>query len=628
MNFLKPTSLYLLFLIPLLLLLYVLKLRRKTYTVSSSLLWEHAIEDMKANTPFQRLRKNLLLPLQIIFLTLAILALARPFWQGAASAAQNVILIIDGSASMKATDAGESRFEAAKSAAAKMVDDLDGGDRMMIIEAVSSPRIVSDFTSDKLQLQNTLDKMRPVDAPADLGRAIQLASSLAKNVRSSEIFLLSDGANMSTLLNDSKNESGYAGVPVQFIGFGKETADNVGITALEIGQGLANSSERQVFIALQSFSNVEKRSLLLELYHNENLIDVRELNLLPGERRSVIFDVPEYSEGSIESVIDVDDDLDVDNHAYHVATERSALKVLLVSADNQFLEEAIRTAPTGAQLFKEEPEAYSAGEEYDLIVFDGFVPNDLPNGNVMFVNPGADLPFGKLISYNDNPTVIDWDRSHPMMRFVELSNLRVRRSYNYEMSPWMKPLVESDVGTLAWLGENNNQRIVVLSFGFRSRPSNTNNFPMLTAFPIFMSNALNWLAGVDTESSRRQLRSGDPLKLSLTGPTVDQVVTVRKPDGVTVEVRPKDNRITFSDTDIVGIYEVIGDGFVERFAVNLLDESESDIKPAEKIKIAGQEIVSSSVSMVSNREIWSILIFAALILLAVEWWVYHRRVLV
>ena len=83
MSFLKPTSLYLLFLIPLLLLLYALKLRRKTYTVSSSLLWEHAIEDMKANTPFQRLRKNLLTPLQIIFLTLAI---------GATMTAENFLL--------------------------------------------------------------------------------------------------------------------------------------------------------------------------------------------------------------------------------------------------------------------------------------------------------------------------------------------------------------------------------------------------------------------------------------------------------------------------------------------------------------------------------------------------------
>jgi len=620
MNFLKPTSLYLLFLIPLLLLLYVLKLRRKTYIVSSSLLWEHAIEDMKANTPFQRFRRNLLLPLQIIFLALAILALARPFWRGATSASQNVILIIDGSASMKATDLGKTRFEMAKSAATKMVDDLSDGGRMMIVEAVSSPIIISDFTSDRLQLRNAISKMRPVDCSTDLNRAIQLASSLAKSEQNSEIFLLSDGAGKNNLLNPANTS------PIRFVGFGKETADNVGITAFEIGQSLSDSSENQVFVALQNFSDVEKQSLLLELYHNENLMDVRELNLMPGERRSVIFHSLEYAEGNVKAVLDVDDDLDVDNYAYGIITKQSGLKTLLVSAGNQFLEEVIRTASARVQLSKETPETYDTHAEYDLVVLDGFTPKDLPDRNSIIVNPETNLPFGKLLSQNDNPIVIDWDRSHPVMRFVDLSNLKVRRGYNYQMPPWMNPLIESDMGTLAWVGERNNQRVLVLLFEVRLRPSN--NFPMLPVFPIFVSNALNWLAGVDAESSHRQLKPGEPLKLSLPGVTADQTVTVRKPDGEAVKLDSEDGRIVFSDTDTVGIYEVAGDDFMEGFAVSLLNESESDIKPAEKIEIAGQEITSSTASAVNNREIWGSLVFVALILLAVEWWVYHRRVLV
>ena len=103
---------------------------------------------------------------------------------------------------------------------------------------------------------------------------------------------------------------------------------------------------------------------------------------------------------------------------------------------------------------------------------------------------------------------------------------------------------------------------------------------------------------------------------------------MRKPDGEEVRVQLQDGRIVCSDTDMVGIYEVMGDEFTQRFAVNLLDESESDIKPAEKIEFAGQEVVSSAASAVSNREIWGSLVLAALMLLAVEWWVYHRRVLV
>ena len=618
MNFLKPTFLYLLILIPLLLLLYVLKLRRKTHVVSSSLLWEQAIEDMKANTPFQRFRRNLLLPLQIIFLTLAILALARPLWRVTADTAQNIILIIDNSASMQANDGGDTRFQAAKSAAAKMVDDLGGGDRMMIIEAASSIKMLSNFTSDKLLLRNTLSKILPVDASTHLGRAIKLASSMARDAPNSEIFLLSDGAGKS-IMPDGVD------IPLRFIKFGKGEADNVGITAFEVGQSITQTSEFQVFVELQNFSDTE-RSLLLELYHNDNLIDVQELSLLSGERRNAIMPILTESGGSIKAVLDVDDALNVDNRAYHILTEHSSLKTLLVSAHNPRLEAAIRTVSTGVELSSEKPETYSTGEGYDVVVLDGYVPDEPSGKNTIFLNPETDLPFGKLTSYNDNPDVIDWDRAHPIMRFVDLSNLRIRRSHNYEMPPWIKPLVESDAGTVIWQGEHDGQRVIILPFETRFHSSN--NFTMLAAFPMFMSNALKWLAGADAESSYRQVSPGEPLKLPASSVAVNQTVTIKKPDGTEKVSQVPSNRIVFNNTDRVGIYEVTGDGFVEKFAVNLLDESESDIRPADKIEIAGQEITSSAVSAVSNREIWGSLVLLALVLLAVEWWVYHRRVLV
>jgi Ca-activated chloride channel family protein len=620
MDFLKPTYLYLLLLIPLLLLLYVLKLRRKTHVVSSCLLWEQAIEDMKANTLFQRLRRNLLLPLQVIFLTLAVFALARPFLRGTTTMAQNIILIMDCSASMKSTDVRGTRFEAAKSDAAKLVTELGSGDRMMIIEAKSSPRIASGFSSDKLQLQDALGKMQPADTSSGLSGAIQLASSIARDMQKSEIVILSDGAGMDRQQHDLRDASGR----VRFVRFGREDAGNVGIIALEMGRSYTEPSERQLFVALKNFGDAEQRSLLLELYHNEDLTDVRELSLSPGERRSVIFDGLRYTDGIIEVAIDIDDYLEVDNYAYYVITRPGLHRVLLVGTGNIFLEEAIRTSSAEVELSSEDPDSYSPDDEYDLIVFDGFVPDELPRRNLVFVNPQGDLPFGKLIGHSDNPSIIDWDRSHPVMRFVELSSLRVARGYNYEMPPWMMPLLESDTAILAWLGESDGYRIVVLPFDVR--PGASSNFSMLPAFPIFFSNALNWLA--ETDIHHRQLKPGDPMRFSLPGTATDQAVTVRKPDGKEVNLQLETDNVVFSDTDRVGVYEITGERFAKEFAVNLLDESESDIRPAGKIEIAGQEIASSNIYEVSNREIWSILVLVALVLLAVEWWVYHRRILV
>ena len=95
-------------------LLYMLRLRRREMMVSSTMLWQKLLRDREANAPWQRLRRNLLLFLQLLILACLVFALARPYIPVPTVATGNVVVLLDASASMQSTDETPTRFEKAR----------------------------------------------------------------------------------------------------------------------------------------------------------------------------------------------------------------------------------------------------------------------------------------------------------------------------------------------------------------------------------------------------------------------------------------------------------------------------------------------------------------------------------
>src|SRR5256885_5048961 len=177
MRFLAPAAFLFALTIPVVIVFYLLKRKRVVRLVPSTLLWQKFLAETQASAPFQRLRKNWLLILQIILLVIAVLALSRPFFATKSKPAQLRVVVLDTSASMQATDESPSRFEKARAEALKWVDSLANNDQMVILQAGANTEVKQSATSEKAALRRAVPARAPAPFPTPPVAAPQLGRS-------------------------------------------------------------------------------------------------------------------------------------------------------------------------------------------------------------------------------------------------------------------------------------------------------------------------------------------------------------------------------------------------------------------------------------------------------------------
>src|SRR5688572_1724345 len=174
MSFLSPLALLGLLFVPLVLAMYLLKLRRDRQVVPSTLLWQKLLTDVEANAPWQRLRKSLLLLLQLLLVALLALLAARPFLERPAGLAGDVVVVIDTSASMGATDVPPNRLTEAKALVIEKLKDLPANGTVSVIAAGQTARVVVSGTTDLGRVRAAIDGIAVEAASGDLGDALNL----------------------------------------------------------------------------------------------------------------------------------------------------------------------------------------------------------------------------------------------------------------------------------------------------------------------------------------------------------------------------------------------------------------------------------------------------------------------
>lgn len=420
--------------IPTLVILYFLKLRRRDMEISTTLLWKKAIQDLQANAPFQKLRRNILLLLQLLVLAAVLFALAQPEIRAETTTGKRSIILIDRSASMTATDGDisdkskfVSRLDAAKTQAANFVDALrepglfdDKADMAMVIAFDTSASVVQNFTFDKRLLKAAIQSIEPSDAPTSIDQAFKLAKAytgtrkfedqIQENVgfvpagEGAVIHLYSDGripdaADVGTSVEDK--------VVYHVIG-GAETP-NIGITALQVQRAFNDPGRLSIFVSMQSTAR-ERRSVDVQVAIDEQIVKVMTVPMpaavapqgaasADDEEKIDVKENPgaaDWKPGISGTEIRLDrveggvvtvqlrmadpDALDRDNTAYLAFPPAKRLAVALVTEGNFFLPEALGELGY-SKLDVLKPTDFQgrldAGQVagYDCYVFDQWLPN-------------------------------------------------------------------------------------------------------------------------------------------------------------------------------------------------------------------------------------------------------------
>jgi len=614
MNLISPQNFVFATLIGVILLLYVLRLKRKDRIVSSNLLWESALRDLQANAPWQKLRSSLLMWLQIAFLCLAVFALVRPSIKVLASGGQTIAIVIDSSASMAATDVAPSRFGRARAEASRLIKGLSPGDSAMIVAAAAQTHVLAPLTTDKNALQRALGNAKTEDTTCNLREAITLASSLLRNKKNAQIYVLSDGA-VAPLDDLSTGKIG-----LQFVKIGTGN-NNLAITAMDVRRDYAQGSPYQIFATVRNFSKQEKK-IELELGHDGDLVAVRPLTIPAGGTVSQLFTEGNFKQGLFSVGFDGKDDLASDNIAYANLEAAKNLRVLLISQGNVFLEKALNVDPN-VQLVRTTATDFVAGKnDYDVVVCDGEAPKNLPPSNQLLFNAFTDLaPVTKGKGVAQSPSVVDWDQRHPVTKFAPWNDIRFAQAQSASVKAWAQSLVEAERSPLVVAGERGGKRVVWCGFDLRDT-----DLPLRITFPIFVTNSLHWLSAPrgSRNAQSAPLRAGETVPLDV--PVGTKELSILAPDKSTRRIALDKTPALFSGAQNVGIYAASAGEWKKTFGVNLLNAAESDLQPRNALKVQGGKSVGGENRARANRELWSYIALAALALLGLEWWVFHRGV--
>jgi Ca-activated chloride channel homolog len=225
-TFRQPLYLLALLLVPLLIAFYLyMQRRRRQYVVRFTNL--RLLAQVVPRLP--GFRRHVPTALFLLGLAGLMLAAAQPVLNlEVAKARSDVVLVIDVSGSMAATDVQPSRIAAARGAARSLIDSLPPSARVALVSFNERAALISPLTTDRGAVESALDNLRPNGNTA-IGDGLELAlqqvnwDRRASTVRQAPamIVLLTDGSSNAGIQPEvAAADAQAAGIPVDTVGIG------------------------------------------------------------------------------------------------------------------------------------------------------------------------------------------------------------------------------------------------------------------------------------------------------------------------------------------------------------------------------------------------------------------------
>ncbi len=478
MTFLYPWAFLVLLAIPVLILIYVLRNKYKEERVSSTYMWEVAQKFLKKKNPMNKFEHLLALIIQSLTIAALAICLAHPQFT-LKGQADNVVFVLDTSASMQISYGKETRFEKAKKEIKEVANSCKDGSKFTLVTAGEEEKTVCLSVSDKSRFEMYLDSVSVSDLTSDLEEPMNTAQKYLSDGTANLVYLATDKKIESTqlenvnLIDVSSDVINYALDNVAYSYNSKEelviTGDVYGY-GYEVPESVITSEDEnakaEYTTRVRFYLNGEKNKWT-SVFTVNGQVNSFSVNLGTGIKPA---DLKE-----ITCEIENEDALAKDNtYTVYNNSDISMTSVLIVGKANSYLKGYFSSDSTVSYKVISSSE-YTGKEGYDITIFNNYTPSILPStGAIWFIGntdsvEGSgfiaqntyDIEGGAYLTYSDDSSLLYQELTYKTVR----NDIAISKYTRYTLNEDFTPILTYNNLPIVFAGKNSSgQREVVIGF--------------------------------------------------------------------------------------------------------------------------------------------------------------------